>query len=109
MLLSLLIPVTVSIAIIGFQIGLILISLLCLMKTGLAGSLNGETESLLDLQRTWLTPARFIANGGTYNSYYMYHGGTNFARDAGYAITTSYDYDAQLNEYGFPSETNIHI
>lgn len=35
--------------------------------------------------------------------YYMfqYHGGTNFGRTAGGPyITTSYDYDAPLDEYG---------
>eukprot|EP00258_Populus_trichocarpa_P013592 XP_002324727.3 beta-galactosidase 7 [Populus trichocarpa] len=45
--------------------------------------------------------ARFIQNGGVLNSYYMYHGGTNFGRTAGGPyITTSYDYNAPLDEYG---------
>ncbi|KAJ3272750.1 hypothetical protein HDV01_005278 [Terramyces sp. JEL0728] len=56
--------------------------------------------------------ARFIARGGkfiftlgTYVGYYMWHGGTNFGRSAGTPlITTSYDYDAPLNEYGLPNE-----
>ncbi|KAJ3321205.1 hypothetical protein HDV06_004548 [Boothiomyces sp. JEL0866] len=56
--------------------------------------------------------ARFIARGGipwitlgTYIGYYMWHGGTNFGRNAGTPlITTSYDYDAPLNEYGLPNE-----
>lgn len=35
----------------------------------------------------------------------MWHGGTNFGRNAGTPlITTSYDYDAPLNEYGLPNE-----
>ncbi|KAJ6713278.1 BETA-GALACTOSIDASE 7 [Salix purpurea] len=39
--------------------------------------------------------------GGTFQNYYMYHGGTNFGRSAGGPyITTSYDYDAPLDEYG---------
>ncbi|XP_057542581.1 beta-galactosidase 3-like [Amaranthus tricolor] len=45
--------------------------------------------------------ARFIQTGGTFVNYYMYHGGTNFGRTAGGPfITTSYDYDAPLDEYG---------
>ncbi|XP_061356322.1 beta-galactosidase 5-like [Gastrolobium bilobum] len=45
--------------------------------------------------------ARFIQKGGSYMNYYMYHGGTNFGRSAGGPfITTSYDYDAPIDEYG---------
>ncbi|RZC14730.1 Beta-galactosidase 3 isoform C [Glycine soja] len=45
--------------------------------------------------------ARFIQKGGSYVNYYMYHGGTNFGRSAGGPfITTSYDYDAPIDEYG---------
>ncbi|KAK4481130.1 hypothetical protein RD792_012007 [Penstemon davidsonii] len=45
--------------------------------------------------------ARFYQYGGTLQNYYMYHGGTNIGRAAGGPyITTSYDYDAPLNEYG---------
>ncbi|WZY97136.1 hypothetical protein YC2023_069465 [Brassica napus] len=45
--------------------------------------------------------AKFFQRGGTFNNYYMYHGGTNFDRTAGGPyITTSYDYDAPLDEYG---------
>ncbi|KAJ7976028.1 Beta-galactosidase [Quillaja saponaria] len=45
--------------------------------------------------------ARFFQNGGTLQNYYMYHGGTNFGRTSGGPyITTSYDYDAPLDEYG---------
>ncbi|KAJ3127481.1 hypothetical protein HK100_009722 [Physocladia obscura] len=47
--------------------------------------------------------ARFIAKGGTYIGYYMWHGGTNFGRWGSGWKTTSYDYDALLNEYGFPN------
>ncbi|KAI3410865.1 Beta-galactosidase [Psidium guajava] len=43
----------------------------------------------------------FFQTGGTFQNYYMYHGGTNFGRTAGGPyITTSYDYDAPLDEYG---------
>ncbi|GLT62854.1 hypothetical protein SLA2020_354570 [Shorea laevis] len=45
--------------------------------------------------------ARFYQNGGVLQNYYMYHGGTNFGRTSGGPyITTSYDYDAPLDEYG---------
>ncbi|KAK6936028.1 Glycoside hydrolase 35, catalytic domain [Dillenia turbinata] len=45
--------------------------------------------------------ARFYQRGGTFQNYYMYHGGTNFDRTAGGPfISTSYDYDAPLDEYG---------
>ncbi|KAJ4842437.1 hypothetical protein Tsubulata_027304 [Turnera subulata] len=45
--------------------------------------------------------ARFYQLGGSLQNYYMYHGGTNFGESAGGPyITTSYDYDAPLDEYG---------
>ncbi|KAL6212866.1 hypothetical protein ACLB2K_018081 [Fragaria x ananassa] len=49
--------------------------------------------------------ARFIQKGGSYVNYYMYHGGTNFGRTAGGPfVTTSYDYDAPIDEYGLIRE-----
>ncbi|CAL9755128.1 unnamed protein product [Musa acuminata subsp. burmannicoides] len=49
--------------------------------------------------------ARFIQKGGSFINYYMYHGGTNFGRTAGGPfITTSYDYDAPIDEYGLVRE-----
>ncbi|XAR73820.1 Beta-galactosidase [Bertholletia excelsa] len=48
---------------------------------------------------------KFIQNGGSFVNYYMYHGGTNFGRSAGGPfVTTSYDYDAPLDEYGLPRQ-----
>ncbi|XP_071702809.1 beta-galactosidase 3-like isoform X2 [Rutidosis leptorrhynchoides] len=45
--------------------------------------------------------ARFIQKGGSFVNYYMYHGGTNFGRSSGGPfITTTYDYDAPIDEYG---------
>ncbi|KAL3614665.1 Beta-galactosidase 3 [Castilleja foliolosa] len=45
--------------------------------------------------------AKFIMKGGSFVNYYMYQGGTNFGRTAGGPfITTSYDYDAPIDEYG---------
>ncbi|KAJ3123533.1 Beta-galactosidase 6 [Nowakowskiella sp. JEL0407] len=53
--------------------------------------------------------ARFIAYGGSYVCYYMFHGGTNFARNPGGPwLTTSYDYDASLDEYGFRHPTKFY-
>lgn len=49
--------------------------------------------------------ARFYQLGGTFQNYYMYHGGTNFGRTSGGPfIATSYDYDAPLDEYGFANQ-----
>ncbi|XP_031092539.1 beta-galactosidase 10 isoform X1 [Ipomoea triloba] len=45
--------------------------------------------------------ARFFQKGGSVQNYYMYHGGTNFGRTSGGPfITTSYDYEAPIDEYG---------
>ncbi|WOK96410.1 beta-galactosidase 3 isoform X1 [Canna indica] len=45
--------------------------------------------------------ARFFQKGGSVQNYYVYHGGTNFGRTTGGPfITTSYDYDAPIDEYG---------
>ncbi|KAG8367243.1 hypothetical protein BUALT_Bualt16G0052300 [Buddleja alternifolia] len=49
--------------------------------------------------------AKFVQNNGSYFNYYMYHGGTNFGRTSGLFVTTSYDFDAPLDEYGLPHET----
>ncbi|KAJ0238888.1 Beta-galactosidase 8 [Hirschfeldia incana] len=47
--------------------------------------------------------ARFFQRGGTFQNYYMYHGGTNFERTSGGPlISTSYDYDAPIDEYDKP-------
>ncbi|GAV60272.1 Glyco_hydro_35 domain-containing protein/Gal_Lectin domain-containing protein [Cephalotus follicularis] len=47
--------------------------------------------------------AHFFQKGGSVQNYYMYHGGTNFGRTSGGPfITTSYDYDAPIDEYGLP-------
>ncbi|KAG9445675.1 hypothetical protein H6P81_011803 [Aristolochia fimbriata] len=49
--------------------------------------------------------ARFFQRGGVFQNYYMYHGGTNFGRTSGGPyISTTYDYDAPLDEYGHPSQ-----
>jgi hypothetical protein len=48
--------------------------------------------------------SRFFAAGGKGINYYMWHGGTNFARDAMFLQVPSYDFDAPLDEYGQPTE-----
>ena len=52
---------------------------------------------------------RFVACGGTGVNYYMWHGGTNFGSDAMYLQTTSYDYDAPLDEHGFETTKSNHL
>ena len=47
--------------------------------------------------------ARFFAAGGTGVNYYMWHGGTNFGRSTMFLQTTSYDFDAPLDEFGLPT------
>lgn len=45
--------------------------------------------------------ARFFQRGGSFHNYYMYFGGTNFEHTSGGPfVTTSYDYDAPIDEYG---------
>ena len=46
---------------------------------------------------------RWFARGGAFMNYYMYHGGTNFGRTSGPMLTTSYDYDAPIDEFGLPN------
>ncbi|ORY41295.1 hypothetical protein BCR33DRAFT_343823 [Rhizoclosmatium globosum] len=63
----------------------------------------GQPKFTRFAEDTAFSAARFIAKGGTYLGYYMWHGGTNFGRWGSDFKTTSYDYDAMLNEYGFPN------
>lgn len=53
--------------------------------------------------------ARFVATGGTGVNYYMWHGGTNFGREAMYLQTTSYDFNAPLDEFGQPTTKLRHL
>lgn len=53
--------------------------------------------------------ARFIAAGGSGVNYYPFFGGTNFEREGMYLQTSSYDYDAPLNEQGFPTRKYCQI
>nr|GMC50041.1 beta-galactosidase 15-like [Ipomoea batatas] len=61
----------------------------------------GGKDPLRTAEDVAFAVARFFQTGGTFQNYYMYHGGTNFGRTAGGPyITTTYDYDAPLDEYG---------
>ncbi|XP_057975801.1 beta-galactosidase 3-like [Malania oleifera] len=61
----------------------------------------GGTKHHRPVQDLAFAVARFIQTGGSFINYYMYHGGTNFGRSSGGPfITTSYDYDAPIDEYG---------
>jgi hypothetical protein len=51
----------------------------------------------------------FITRGGSGWNYYMWHGGTNFGRTGMYLQTTSYDYDAPLDEYGRPTIKGLFL
>lgn len=42
----------------------------------------------------------FVSRGGAGWNYYMWHGGTNFGRTSMYLQTTSYGFDAPLDEHG---------
>ncbi|KAF2322850.1 hypothetical protein GH714_031363 [Hevea brasiliensis] len=68
----------------------------CGLRLGLAGP--NHQRPVEDLA---FAVARFLQKGGSFVNYYMYHGGTNFGRTSGGPfITTSYDYDAPIDEYG---------
>ncbi|KAK6792963.1 hypothetical protein RDI58_012044 [Solanum bulbocastanum] len=65
----------------------------------------GGTIPMRPVQDLAFAVARFIQKGGSFVNYYMFHGGTNFGRTAGGPfITTSYDYDAPIDEYGLIRE-----
>lgn len=65
----------------------------------------GAPEPLRTAEDLAFAVARFYQLNGTFQNYYMYHGGTNFGRTAGGPyITTTYDYDAPLDEYGNPNQ-----
>ncbi|TYG96446.1 hypothetical protein ES288_A11G351300v1 [Gossypium darwinii] len=61
----------------------------------------GGADPLRTAEDLSYSVARFFQKGGTLQNYYMYHGGTNFGRTSGGPyITTTYDYNAPLDEYG---------
>ncbi|XP_058729818.1 beta-galactosidase 8-like isoform X2 [Vicia villosa] len=61
----------------------------------------GEAVPYRPVEDLAFAVARFFQRGGTFQNYYMYHGGTNFGRTTGGPfVSTSYDYDAPIDEYG---------
>ncbi|KAJ2616602.1 Beta-galactosidase-1-like protein [Coemansia sp. RSA 1285] len=60
----------------------------------------GDAVPFRPAEDTAYAVARWFAFGGSYVAYYMYHGGTNFGRTASPFVTTSYDYDGFLDQYG---------
>ena len=65
----------------------------------------GEPKPRRPVQDVAFAVARWFARGGSMQNYYMWHGGTTFARDSGGPfIVTSYDYDVMLDEYALVRE-----
>lgn len=65
----------------------------------------GEAKPHRPAQDLAFAVARWVMLGGAFHNYYMFYGGTNFGRwSGGPFITTTYDYDAPLNEYGGTNE-----
>ncbi|KAJ2507643.1 hypothetical protein IWW47_001010 [Coemansia sp. RSA 2052] len=60
----------------------------------------GEAAPYRPIEDISFAVAKWFAYGGTYVSYYMYQGGTNFGRTSGPFILTSYDYEGFIDEYG---------
>ncbi|KAJ2078169.1 hypothetical protein H4R24_004673 [Coemansia sp. RSA 988] len=60
----------------------------------------GEPAPYRPIEDIAYAVANWFAYGGSYVAYYMYQGGTNFGRSSGPFITTSYDYDGFIDEYG---------
>jgi hypothetical protein len=69
----------------------------------------GQPHHTRTPERVSYGAARFIAGGGTGINYYMWHGGTNYGREAMYLQTTSYDYDAPLDEFGLETTKSNHL
>ncbi|MED6216476.1 hypothetical protein PIB30_008175 [Stylosanthes scabra] len=68
-------------------------------------SFFGTGVNVRSAEDTAFSVVKFIQKGGSFVNYYMYHGGTNFERTSGGPfITTSYDYDAPLDEFGLYNE-----
>jgi hypothetical protein len=51
----------------------------------------------------------FVSRGGSGWNYYVWHGGTNFARNSMYLQTTSYDFHAALDEYGCVTNSGSYL
>ncbi|KAL0374487.1 UNVERIFIED_CONTAM: Beta-galactosidase, partial [Sesamum radiatum] len=76
----------------------------CGLKPGVAGIHSLVAPSHRPAEDLAFSVARFVQNNGSFFNYYMYHGGTNFGRNAaGLFVATSYDYDAPIDEYAVSS------
>ncbi|CEM10807.1 unnamed protein product [Vitrella brassicaformis CCMP3155] len=64
----------------------------------------GEVQRYITPDVVTYRDLRWFASGGVHRNYYQSFGGSNFGRTAAQSITTSYDYGAALDEYGFPRE-----
>ena len=63
----------------------------------------GEAKPSRPAEDLAFAVARWVIRGGAHHNYYMYHGGTTWGRNTGGPQdVTSYDYDAPLDEYGYP-------
>ncbi|MEI7829552.1 MAG: beta-galactosidase [Prolixibacteraceae bacterium] len=69
----------------------------------------GYQQHLRDGRNIAFHILNFIGNGGSGWNYYMWHGGTNFGRTAFYLQTTSYDFDAPMDEYGRASLKGLYL
>lgn len=69
----------------------------------------GDAQRVRPAEDVAYALARFFAAGGAGNNYYMWHGGTDFARQAMYLQTTMYYPEAPLDEYGNASTKYHHV
>ncbi|MCX6222681.1 MAG: beta-galactosidase [Bacteroidia bacterium] len=69
----------------------------------------GYQHHLRDARNIAFNVLNFLGNGGSGWNYYMWHGGTNFGRTSMYLQTTSYDFDAPLDEYGRPTLKGLYL
>ncbi|KAK1305346.1 Beta-galactosidase 11 [Acorus calamus] len=60
----------------------------------------GDPPSQRSAEDLAFSVARFFSKNGTLANYYMYHGGTNFARTGSSFVMTRYYDEAPLDEYG---------
>ncbi|CAF1207104.1 unnamed protein product [Rotaria sordida] len=64
----------------------------------------GEAVAIRTTVDTAYSVAEWFAGGGSYHSYYMWHGGNNYGRTAASGITTMYADDVLLHADGTPNE-----
>ncbi|CAF3381904.1 unnamed protein product [Rotaria sp. Silwood1] len=64
----------------------------------------GEAVAIRTTADVAYSVAEWFAGGGSYHSYYMWHGGNNYGRTAASGITTMYADDVLLHADGTPNE-----